>query len=103
MAFAVNQALMQLNEVGVFCTEPFRVPEAGKISHCLFDKTGTLTTDQLVPVGIVNSSGRATSSANATGLEKVVDADEDVTLILAGCHSLVSANQDDEREDEKVT
>ena len=54
MAFAVNQALMQLNKVGVFCTEPFRVPEAGKVSHCLFDKTGTLTTDQLVPVGIIS-------------------------------------------------
>ena len=54
MAFAVNQALMQLNKVGVFCTEPFRVPEAGKVSHCLFDKTGTLTTDQLVPVGVIS-------------------------------------------------
>ena len=56
-----------------------------------------------MPVGIVNSSGRVSSSASAPGLEKVVDADEDVTLILAGCHSLVSANQDNEKESEKVT
>lgn len=109
MAMAVNMALMALTKGGIFCTEPFRVPYAGKISHCLFDKTGTLTTDQLVPVGIVNSSGRASGSATAPGLEKVIDADEDVTLVLAGCHSLVSANQDDDGEgdksavDEKVT
>jgi len=54
MAMAVNMALMTLNKVGIFCTEPYRVPLAGKVSHCLFDKTGTLTTDQLVPVGIIN-------------------------------------------------
>ena len=63
MAMAVNTALMALMKAGIFCTEPYRVPFAGKITHCLFDKTGTITTDQLVPVGIVNAcSAPATAS-----------------------------------------
>lgn len=52
MALAVNSSLMTLMKMQVFCTEPFRIPTAGKLDYCLFDKTGTLTTDELVAVGV---------------------------------------------------
>eukprot|EP00392_Amoebophrya_sp_AT5.2_P004320 g4328.t1 len=53
MAFAVHTALMSLMKKGIFCTEPFRVPEAGKTEFCFFDKTGTLTSDHMLGTGLV--------------------------------------------------
>jgi cation-transporting ATPase 13A1 len=54
MAVAVNTAILALWRAHVFCTEPFRVPYAGKLTAALFDKTGTLTTDQLQVVGVTS-------------------------------------------------
>jgi cation-transporting ATPase 13A1 len=73
MAIAVNTALMSLTRGGIFCTEPYRVPYAGKITHCLFDKTGTLTTDQLVPVGVVNGVSTGKKAADDDGDAAVAD------------------------------
>ena len=109
MAMAVNMALMAMMKTGIFCTEPFRVPIAGKVSHCLFDKTGTLTTDQLVPVGVVPVGSDAFKAAdevsvlhdpNAAEVSPLCALDGDngvATAVLAACHSVVGG-QDGKEE-----
>merc|ERR1740130_9951 len=114
IAIAVNMALMALIKAGIFCTEPFRVPLAGKVQHCLFDKTGTLTTDQLIAVGVVNNThgrscaasssssalvkrkggptkakGGISAKARALGLVPTPEATTDAAMVLSACHSLV--------------
>jgi cation-transporting ATPase 13A1 len=86
-ALAVNNSLMTLMKMQVFCTEPFRVPIAGKIDSCLFDKTGTLTTDELVAVGIARPGPKfAAEDAVPTPMTKIDDASG---FVLAGCNSLI--------------
>lgn len=87
-AMAVNTALMALLKAGIFCTEPFRLPMAGKVDAVFFDKTGTLTSDKLVPVGILDAGAGA--SAKPPQQRPVVDASPDCAVVLAGCHSLVA-------------
>lgn len=91
MALAVNNSLMTLMKLHVFCTEPYKVPLAGKLDSLLFDKTGTLTTDELVAVGVCTPSqlGSKTEELDLTPMAKL---GAEAKLVLTGCHSLVSVD-----------
>lgn len=93
MALAVNNSLMTLMKLHIFCTEPYRVPMAGKLNACLFDKTGTLTTDELVAVGVClpPKLGTPLGKEDEDGkfLTPMIQLRAEAALVLAGCHSLV--------------
>ena len=89
---------MTLMKMHVFCTEPYRVPIAGKLDACLFDKTGTLTTDELVAVGVLEQSSllkdtRSKPKDSKAGLnmalKPMIQVHNEAALVIAGCHSLV--------------
>ncbi|CAI5448750.1 unnamed protein product [Caenorhabditis angaria] len=83
LSLAVNSSLMALQKLGIFCTEPFRIPFAGKVDICCFDKTGTLTTDNLVVEGVCMNNEK----------DGMIKSPEDLTLeslqVMTSCHSLV--------------
>ncbi|KAJ2783865.1 putative cation-transporting ATPase 1 [Coemansia javaensis] len=85
LSMAVNSSLMALSRLAIFCTEPFRIPHAGKIDICCLDKTGTITGEDLVVEGVAGAPGAADPA-------RLVDARSvgpTVALTLASAHALV--------------
>lgn len=108
LSLAVNTSLVALAKGMVFCTEPFRIPYAGKVDICGFDKTGTLTTDIIEAAGVAlpPSSSPGGGEVCASAVPELVGGDEaaetveypmipvakssmDAAMVLATCHSLV--------------
>lgn len=82
LSLAVNTSLIALAKLGVFCTEPFRIPFAGKVDVCCFDKTGTLTKDDIILNGLAGIKP-------LPGLIEPTKIPDSANLVIAGCHALM--------------
>ena len=90
LSLAVNTSLAALGRYAIYCTEPFRIPYAGRVDVCCFDKTGTLTGEDLVVEGI---AGLNSTKAGNEKLKKVENAGRETTLVLATAHALVKLDE----------
>ncbi|KAK3312340.1 hypothetical protein B0H66DRAFT_644571 [Apodospora peruviana] len=102
LSLAVNTSLAALAKYAIFCTEPFRIPFAGRIDVACFDKTGTLTGEDLVVEGIaglgLGHSGTDTpreSDGAHSHMTAVHQAGMETTLVLATAHALVKLDEGD--------
>lgn len=102
LSLAVNTSLAALAKLAIFCTEPFRIPFAGRVDVACFDKTGTLTGEDLVVEGIaglgLGHTGTDTpveSDGAHSHMTTVKDAGMETTLVLATAHALVKLDEGD--------
>jgi manganese-transporting P-type ATPase len=100
LSLAVNTSLAALSKFAIFCTEPFRIPYAGRVDVACFDKTGTLTGEDLVVDGIaglqLGQKGVPSEPDGAqTHLTKVSETGLETALTLATAHALVKLEEGD--------
>ncbi|VDD77022.1 unnamed protein product [Mesocestoides corti] len=87
LSLAVNTSLASLSKMLIYCTEPFRIPLAGRVDICCFDKTGTLTEDEVVVEGVTGLNGELA--------EKIVSVRKcplATVQVLASAHALVHSD-----------
>ncbi|KAI0542576.1 hypothetical protein GGR58DRAFT_452786 [Xylaria digitata] len=102
LSLAVNTSLAALAKFAIFCTEPFRIPFAGRVDVACFDKTGTLTGEDLVVEGIAGlglgrdgtNTPRETSGAHSR-MTPVKESGMATILVLATAHALVKLDEGD--------
>ena len=100
LSLAVNTSLAALSKFAIFCTEPFRIPYAGRVDVACFDKTGTLTGEDLVVDGIAGLSlddknVKTEKDGAHSQVTPVLDVDQQTTLVLATAHALVKLDEGD--------
>ena len=98
LSLAVNTSLAALSKYAIFCTEPFRIPFAGRVDVACFDKTGTLTGEDLVVDGIAglelgSSEAKALPDGAQTSLKSISETGIHTTLVLATAHALVKLDE----------
>ncbi|XBW37871.1 hypothetical protein QEN19_003446 [Hanseniaspora menglaensis] len=84
LTMAVNASLSALGKFYIYCTEPFRIPLAGRIDVCCFDKTGTLTGEDLVFEGLAGLS-----NSDDMSLHSAAEVSLNTSLVIGSCHALV--------------
>jgi manganese-transporting P-type ATPase len=102
LSLAVNTSLAALAKLAIFCTEPFRIPYAGRIDIACFDKTGTLTGEDLVVEGIAGlglahaeiADKKEADGAHST-MTQVKESSMETQLVLATAHALVKLDEGD--------
>lgn len=100
LSLAVNTSLAALSKYAIFCTEPFRIPFAGRVDIACFDKTGTLTGEDLLVDGIAgldldNPNARPEKDGAHSQLTTILQAGQQTTLVLATAHALVRLDEGD--------
>ena len=84
---SINTSLLYLRRKRIFCTEPGRIPLAGRLDVCAFDKTGTLTTDKLEVKGVCVD---CKTSKILPDLNSAIAEEASVGIVLGGCNTVVT-------------